>query len=103
MFLLAKYKMNRMELVAAIAEETKLTKKDALKAVDSFIKIVMDAVSGGDHVRLVGFGTFENKVRSARVGRNPMTGETLNIPAKHYPKFKASPIFKERVKGDPQI
>ena len=73
--------MNKTELVAAIAEQTELSKKDAEKALKAFIDVVTDELKKGEKVQLVGFGTFEISERAAREGRNPLTGATMSIPA----------------------
>jgi len=90
--------MNRKELIAKIADDTKLTAKDAEKALASFIETVKKSVKKGESVQLVGFGTFEQRKRSARTGRNPATGETIKIKASKVPAFKAGKTFKDAVK-----
>ncbi len=87
--------MNKTELVAAIADKTGLTKKDAEEVVNAFTDTVTKALKKGDKVQLVGFGTFEVTKRSARTGRNPQTGETMKIAAAKAPKFKAGKAFKD--------
>lgn len=89
--------MNKVELIAAVAEKAGLSKKDAEKAVAAFVDSVVDAVAAGDKVQLVGFGTFEVRAREARTGRNPRTRETITIPASKQPVFKAGKAFKETV------
>lgn len=89
--------MNRTELVAAIAEQTELSKKDAEKALKAFIDVVTDELKKGEKVQLVGFGTFEISERAAREGRNPLTGATMSIPASKAPKFKAGKALKDAV------
>lgn len=89
--------MNRTELVAAIAEETQLTKKDAEAAVKAFIDVVSGELKKGEKVQLVGFGTFEVSERAAREGRNPQTGETMTIAASKTPKFKAGKALKDMI------
>ena len=86
--------MNKTELVAAIAERTELTKKDADQA---FIDVVGDELSKGEKIQLAGFGTFEVTERAARDGINPRTKETIHIPASKAPKFKAMKSLKEKV------
>ena len=81
--------MNKTELVAAIAERTELTKKDADQALKAFIDVVGDELSKGEKIQLAGFGTFEVTERAARDGINPRTKETIHIPASKAPKFKA--------------
>ena len=87
--------MNKTELVAAMAEQTNLSKKDAEKAVKAFIEVVTDELKKGEKVQLVGFGTFEVSERAAREGRNPQTGETMEIKASKTPKFKAGKALKD--------
>lgn len=80
--------MNKAELIDAMAAESGLTKADAKKALDAFIKTTTDALSSGDRVALVGFGSFSVSTRAARTGRNPQTGQELKIAAKKVVKFK---------------
>ena len=87
--------MNKTELVAAIAEQTELSKKDAEKAVKALTDTVAEALKAGDKVQLVGFGTFEVSERAAREGRNPHTGEPMPIAASKAPKFKAGKALKD--------
>lgn len=87
--------MNRMELVAAIAEKTELSKKDAEKALKAFTDVVAEELKKGEKIQLVGFGTFEVSERPAREGRNPQTGETMQIAASKAPKFKAGKALKD--------
>ncbi|CDZ23371.1 hypothetical protein CCDG5_0228 [[Clostridium] cellulosi] len=89
--------MTKSELVAKVAEKAGLTKKDAEKATAAFIDSVVEALSGGDKVQLVGFGTFEVHHRSERIGHNPRTKEEIKIPATDYPVFKAGKSFKDAV------
>lgn len=89
--------MNKIELVEAIASKTKSTKKDVQNVVDAFMETVKDTVQSGSSVTLVGFGTFASKQRNARTGRNPQTGEPIQIEAKTVPSFKAGKKFKETV------
>ena len=89
--------MNKTELVAAIAEKTELSKKDAESALKSFIEVVTDELKKGDKVQLVGFGTFEVAERAARTGRNPQTGAEMTIPASKAPKFKAGKALKDAI------
>ena len=81
--------MNKAELVAAIAENAGLSKKDSEKALAAFVSVVTDELKKGEKVQLVGFGTFEVSARPARTGRNPQTKKTITIPASKAPKFKA--------------
>lgn len=89
--------MNKTELVAAVAEQAELSKKDAEKALKAFVDVVTDELKKGDKVQLVGFGTFEVSERAAREGRNPQTGETMKIEASKAPKFKAGKALKDMV------
>lgn len=91
--------MNKQELVAAIAENANLSKKDAEAALAAFVGAVQDALKKGDKVQLVGFGSFEVRERAARVGRNPQSGETMNIAAAKVPTFKAGSGLKALVNG----
>ena len=87
--------MNRNELINAMTEKSGLTKKDAGSALDAFMESVQDALKSGDKVQLVGFGTFEVKDRAARTGKNPQTGEAVDIPAAKVPAFKAGKVLKD--------
>ena len=87
--------MNKTELVAAIAEKTELTKKDAESALKAFTDVVAEELKKGEKIQLVGFGTFEVSERAAREGRNPQTGETMKIAASKAPKFKAGKALKD--------
>ena len=87
--------MNKTELVAAMAEQTNLSKKDAEAALKAFIDVVSEELTKGEKVQLVGFGTFEVSERAAREGRNPQTGETMEIKASKTPKFKAGKALKD--------
>ena len=87
--------MNKTELIAAIAEKTELSKKDAEKALKAFTDVVAEQLKNGEKVQLVGFGTFETSERAAREGRNPQTGETMTIKASKTPKFKAGKALKD--------
>ena len=89
--------MNKTELVAAIAEQTELTKKDAEKALKAFTDVVTAELKKGEKIQLVGFGTFEVVERAARTGKNPQTGKSIKIPASKAPKFKAGKGLKETV------
>ena len=90
--------MNKSGLIAAISEKAELTKKDAEKALAAFIETVGDALKNGDKVQLVGFGTFEVRERAARQGKNPQTGETIDIAASKVPAFKAGQALKDSLK-----
>lgn len=87
--------MNKTELVAAMAEQTNLSKKDAEDALKAFVDVVSEELKKGEKVQLVGFGTFEISERAAREGRNPQTGETMQIKASKTPKFKAGKALKD--------
>ena len=89
--------MNKAELISVMAEKSGLTKKDSEKALNSFIEAVEEALVKGEKVQLVGFGTFEVRERSARKGRNPQTGEEIDIPAASVPAFKAGKALKDAV------
>ena len=89
--------MNKTELVAASAEKTELTKKEAEKALKAFTDIIAEELAKGEKIQLVGFGTFEVSERAEREGRNPMTGETIKIAASKTPKFKAGKALKDQV------
>lgn len=89
--------MNKTELIAAIAEKTELSKKDAEKALKAFADVVTEELKKGEKVQLVGFGTFEVSERSEREGRNPQTGETMKIAASKAPKFKAGKALKDAI------
>lgn len=89
--------MNKTELIAAIAEKTELTKKDAEKALKAFTDTVTAELKKGEKVQLVGFGTFEVTKRAAREGRNPQTGAAMKIKASKSPKFKAGKALKDAV------
>ena len=89
--------MNKAELIAKIAEESKLTKKAAETALDAFVTSVEGALKKGEKVQLVGFGTFEVRQRAARKGRNPQTKAEIKIPASKAPVFKAGKSLKELV------
>lgn len=86
--------MTKAELVSAMAEKTGLTNKDAAAAVNAFTEIVKEALVKGDKVQLVGFGTFEVTERAARMGRNPSTGESMQIAASKTAKWKPSSTLK---------
>lgn len=91
--------MNKTELVAAVAAAAELSKKDAEKAVNATVESIANALVQGEKVQIVGFGTFETKERAARTGRNPVTGETIEIAASRVPTFKAGKALKDKVTG----
>lgn len=87
--------MNKMELVAAMAEQAEISKKDAEKALKAFTDVVADELKKGGKVQLVGFGTFEVSERAAREGRNPQSGKVMHIAASKAPKFKPGKALKD--------
>ena len=89
--------MNKTELIAAIAEQAEISKKDAETALKAFVDVVTEQLKEGEKVQLVGFGTFEVSERAAREGRNPQTGKTMKIAACKAPKFKAGKALKDAV------
>ena len=91
--------MNKTELIAAMAEKSELSKKDTEKVLTAFTNIVTDTLLDGDKVAITGFGIFEVAERAARTGRNPKTGEPIQINASKSPKFKAGKALKDAVKA----
>ena len=91
--------MNKNDLIAKVADSADISKADAGKAVDAVFESVAGELSGGGDVRLVGFGTFSVAQRKATKGRNPRTGEEIDIPASKQPKFKAGKGLKDAVNG----
>ena len=89
--------MNKTELVAAMADQAGLSKKDSEKALKAFTDVVAADLKKGGKVQLVGFGTFEVAERAAREGRNPQTGAVMKIPASKAPKFKAGKALKDSI------
>ena len=89
--------MTKTELVANVAEKSGITKKDADKVLSAVFESIKQALVEGDKVQVIGFGTFEIRNRSARKGRNPQTGEEIDIPASKLPSFKAGKALKEAV------
>ena len=89
--------MNKSDLIDSIASNSGLSKADAGRALDGFTSAVSGALKGGDSVSMVGFGTFAVKHRAARSGRNPRTGETIQIKASNNPSFKAGKALKDAV------
>ena len=89
--------MNKTDLIDAIAAESGLSKADAAKTLDAFVNTITKAVADGDSVSLIGFGTFKVSARAARTGKNPKTGEALEIPATTVPKFTPGANFKAAV------
>jgi len=90
--------MNKTDLINNIASKSGLTKKDVESVLNSFVGEVESALASGDKVQLIGFGTFETRSRSGRVGRNPQTGKSIEIPASKVPAFKAGNKLKDAVK-----
>lgn len=91
--------MNKRELVAVMAERSGLSKKNCEAALDAYAAAIGDALESGDKVRLVGFGTFEVKERTARIGRNPRTNEPVDIPASRQPMFRPGKALREIICG----
>ena len=89
--------MNKTELVAAMADQAELSKKDAEKALKAFVDVITDELKAGGKVQLVGFGSFEVAERAARKGINPLTKQRMSIPASKAPKFKAGRGLKDAV------
>jgi len=89
--------MNKSELVSAVAGKTELTKADTERALKAFMETITETLKGGDQVTLIGFGTFLVRERKARTGRNPRTGETIQIKAANNPAFKAGKALKDAV------
>ena len=89
--------MNKTELIAAVADNAELSKKDAEKALKAFVDVVTSELKKGEKVQLVGFGTFEVSERAARTGKNPQTGAEIKIAACKAPKFKAGKALKDAV------
>ena len=89
--------MNKTELVAAMAEQADMTKKDAERALTAFTEVVAKELKKGEKIQLVGFGTFEVSERAAREGRNPQSGEVMKIAASKAPKFKAGKALKDMI------
>ena len=90
--------MKRKELVNEIADKTGMTKKEADKFVGAFVETVMETLAAGDNVQIVGFGSFDVSERNGRVGRNPHTGELIEIKASKFPRFRAGKAFRDVVK-----
>lgn len=91
--------MNKSDVIAAMAERSSLSKADAGRALDAFIDTITDALAQEQAVALLGFGTFEVRERNARTGRNPQTGESIEIAASKSPAFKAGKALKTAVNG----
>jgi len=91
-------RMNKAQLVEEVVTQTGLTKRAAREVVDTATSVITDALARRDKVTLVGFGTFQTMERKARTGRNPQTGETIQIPAKKVPKFRPGKNLRESVR-----
>ena len=91
--------LNKNDLVSAVAESADITRADAAKAVDAVFDTITSALKGGEDIRLVGFGTFATSQRAATTGRNPRTGESIDIAASVQPKFKAGKGLKDALNG----
>ena len=89
--------MNKQELIGQVADRAGLTRNDAMRAVETMLEVVTSALKRGDEVRLVGFGNFSVTRRKASVGRNPRTGEPIQIKATSQPKFRAGKVLKDAV------
>ena len=89
--------MNKNDLVKSVADATDMSSADTARAVDGVFESITNSLRGGEEVRLVGFGSFSVVRRKATTGRNPRTGEAINIPASNQPKFKAGKALKEAV------
>ncbi|WP_026671815.1 HU family DNA-binding protein [Alkalihalobacterium bogoriense] len=90
--------MNKTELVNAVAEHSEMTKKDATTAVNSVFEVITETLAKGESIQLIGFGNFEVRERAARKGRNPQTGEEIDIAASKTPAFKPGKALKDAVK-----
>ena len=93
--------MNKTELVAAVAEKSALTKKDAAAAIDAVFAVIGDTLQAKQKVQLIGFGTFQTSERKARTGKNPQTGAAVKIAACTVPAFKAGKALKDKVNTKP--
>jgi len=91
--------VNKGELISSVANKIDITKKDAEKAVNAVFETIQETMATGEKVQLIGFGTFEVRERKARKGRNPQTGEEIDIPAAKVPAFKAGKGLKDAVSG----
>lgn len=90
--------MNKTDLVNAVSEKTEMSKKDSTAAVDAVFESITESLKSGDKVQLIGFGNFEVRERSARKGRNPQTGEEIDIKASKVPAFKPGKSLKDAIK-----
>ncbi len=91
---------NKADLIDGVASKSGLTKKDATAAVEALFEVVTETLADGERVQVIGFGSFEVRDRAARKGRNPQTGEEIEIPATKVPAFKAGKGLKDSVKGN---
>lgn len=94
-----KVSMNKADVIARVHETLGGTKADSERAVDSVIDAIVGSLKNGEEVSIAGLGIFEAKMRAARTGRNPRTGESITIPAMRVPKFRAAKALKDAVKG----
>lgn len=90
--------MNKTDLIDKVAEKSELSKKDAGKAVDAVFETIMETLGTGENVQIIGFGNFEVRDRAARKGRNPQTGEEIQIPASKVPAFRAGKALRDAVR-----
>lgn len=90
---------NKADLIEGVVSKTELTKKDATAAVEALFDVVTETLADGERVQVIGFGSFEVRDRAARKGRNPQTGEEIEIPATKVPAFKAGKGLKDAVKN----
>lgn len=93
------FRVNKTDLVQEVAKKSELTQKDSAKAVDAVFSAISEALKNGDKVQLIGFGNFEVRERAARTGRNPQTGEEIEIAAGKVPAFKPGKQLKDAVAG----
>jgi DNA-binding protein HU-beta len=89
--------MNKAELISTVAKKTNLTKKETELVLTALLETIVDVVASGERITLVGFGSFELRERKAREGRNPKTGEKIEIPARKLPAFSVGKFFKKRL------
>ncbi|MBR4032831.1 MAG: HU family DNA-binding protein [Clostridia bacterium] len=91
--------MNKLQLTDAVAQKAGMTKKDAAEAVNAVLEVIAETLAAGGDIKITGFGGFEVKSRAARTGRNPKTGEVVEIPASKYVAFSAGSTLKDKVNG----
>lgn len=89
--------MNKQDLIRAVANKADISQKDTGKVINAMIEVITEQVARGEQVQIIGFGTFEKRTRPARQGRNPRTGEVMEIPEKTAPAFKPGKAFKQFV------